>query len=58
MDTTDKNLLNEIQSDFPITPSPFLELGKRINITEKEVINRITRLKEEGIIRRIGGNFN
>jgi siroheme decarboxylase len=58
MDTIDKNLLNEIQSDFPITSNPFLEIGKRLNLSADEVIERINRLKEEGVIRRIGGNFN
>lgn len=58
MENIDKALLNAIQSDFPLTPEPFLDLGKKLNISEREVIERITRLKEEGIIRRIGGNFN
>ena len=58
MDEIDKALLNQIQSGFPVTPKPFLELGKKLNISEQEVIDRVTRLKEEGIIRRIGGNFN
>ncbi|MBN2419636.1 MAG: Lrp/AsnC family transcriptional regulator, partial [Deltaproteobacteria bacterium] len=31
---------------------------KRLNLPEDEVIERINRLKEEGVIRRIGGNFN
>ncbi len=58
MDKIDKDLLNEIQSGFPITSRPFLELGERLNMPEDEVIERINRLKEEGVIRRIGGNFN
>ena len=58
MDKIDKDLLNEIQSGFPITSRPFLELGERLNMPEDEVIGRINRLKEEGVIRRIGGNFN
>lgn len=58
MDETDKNILNEIQSDFPITPRPFRELGRRLNLSENEVIEAIRRLKDEGIIRRIGGNFH
>lgn len=58
MDNIDKNLLNEIQSGFPLTQRPFLELGKRLNISEKEVIDRIETLRKEGVIRRIGGNFN
>lgn len=58
MDDIDRAILNEIQSDFPITPRPFYELGKRLNLTEYEVIERVERLKSEGIVRRIGGNFN
>lgn len=57
MDDTDKNILNEIQSDFPITSNPFFELGKRLNLSELDVIERVKRLKDEGIIRRIGGNL-
>jgi DNA-binding Lrp family transcriptional regulator len=58
MDLRDKNILNEIQSDFPVTSRPFLEIGNRFGMSEDEVIVRIRRLKEDGIIRRIGGNFN
>lgn len=58
MDDTDKRILNEIQSDFPIVPLPYRELGKRLNLSEHEVIGRVKKLKEEGIIRRLGGNFH
>jgi siroheme decarboxylase len=58
MDTTDKNILNEIQSGFPVVSRPFLEIGNRLGLSEDEVIGCIKRLKEDGIIRRIGGNFN
>ena len=57
MDKTDKNILNEIQYDFPISSRPYHELGERLNLSESEIINRIKRLKDVGIIRRIGGNF-
>ena len=58
MDNIDKKILNEIQSGFPITPRPYLELGKRVDLSEHEVLERVKRLKSEGVIRRIGGNFN
>ncbi len=58
MDLTDKKIINEIQSGFPVVSRPFLEIGSRLGLSEHEVIERIRRLKEEGIIRRIGGNFN
>ena len=58
MDEVDKTILNEIQSSFPITSRPYRDLGSRIGISEDEVLDRIRRLKKEGIIRRIGGNFH
>jgi DNA-binding Lrp family transcriptional regulator len=58
MDQIDRMILNEIQSDFPIVPQPYLELGKRLGLAEQEVLGRVKRLKAEGIIRRIGGNFS
>ena len=58
MDDVDRALLNDIQTDFPIASRPYHELGKRFDLTEAEVLERLRGLKAEGIIRRIGGNFN
>lgn len=58
MDDTDKAILRAIQSHLPIAERPFLELGQQLGLSEDEVISRIARLKQKGIIRRIGGNFN
>ena len=53
----DKAIINRIQSDFPIASRPYLALAEDLNLTEKEVLERVSRLKKIGIIRRIGGNF-
>jgi len=58
MDDIDREILNEIQSGFPITSRPYLEMGKHLDLTEQEVFERVKRLRQEGIIRRMGGNFN
>jgi DNA-binding Lrp family transcriptional regulator len=58
MDETDKAILRAIQSHLPIAERPFAELGRELNLSEDEVLSRIARLKQKGIIRRIGGNFN
>lgn len=58
MDEKDKAILNEIQSDFPITSRPYLDVGNRLGLSEETVIDAVHRLKQEGIIRRIGGNFH
>jgi DNA-binding Lrp family transcriptional regulator len=57
MDETDKAILNRIQSDFPITSQPYRTIAEELNLTENDILARISRLKEMGIIRRIGGNF-
>lgn len=57
MDNTDKVLLNRIQSDFPITSRPYNSIGDDLGMPETEVMDRLIRLKNMGIIRRIGGNF-
>ncbi|MBI5183955.1 MAG: Lrp/AsnC family transcriptional regulator [Nitrospinae bacterium] len=58
MDILDKKILNSIQSWFPIEEKPFLIIGNELGIGEEEALMRVRRLKEEGIIRRIGASFN
>jgi DNA-binding Lrp family transcriptional regulator len=58
MDAIDRELLNEIQTRFPITGKPFQDLGVRLNCSEEEILTRVRTLKSMGIIRRIGGNFD
>ncbi|PKN29361.1 MAG: Lrp/AsnC family transcriptional regulator [Deltaproteobacteria bacterium HGW-Deltaproteobacteria-21] len=57
MDRLDREIVNAIQSDFPITSRPFLDLANKLGSTEDIILSRIRILKERGIIRRIGGNF-
>jgi DNA-binding Lrp family transcriptional regulator len=58
LDPRDRIILNEIQRKFPLTRRPYLVLGKKLNLREAEVLERVRRLKEEKIIRRIGASFS
>jgi len=58
INSTDKLILNRIQSDFPITNRPFLALANELGLDEATIISSVKKLKELGIIRRIGGNFS
>jgi DNA-binding Lrp family transcriptional regulator len=58
MDERDKELLNLIQADFPVEPHPYRVLGEKLDMTEKEVLDRIASLRNEGIIRRMGASIN
>lgn len=57
IDDVDRAILNQIQSDFPLTPRPYLTIGQQLKLSEDRVLKRVHRLKDAGIIRRIGGNF-
>jgi len=58
MDDLDRRLLDVIQSEFPLTPRPYAEVGTQLGLTEAEVLARVRALKERGVIRRIGANFH
>ncbi len=58
LDETDKAILNQIQSSFPLTPRPYAAVGELLGLTEAEVVSRVQRMMQDGIIRRIGANFN
>jgi DNA-binding Lrp family transcriptional regulator len=58
MDDYDKTILNLIQAGFPLTTRPFQTIGDRVGLSEDEVLNRLQRLKDMGIIRRIGAVFD
>jgi DNA-binding Lrp family transcriptional regulator len=57
-DQTSKNILNRIQADFPIHPRPYKILAEELGMNEDQLIDEIERMKQEMIIRRIGGNFS
>jgi DNA-binding Lrp family transcriptional regulator len=58
LDAVDKIILNRIQSDFPIDPRPFAVIAEELGLREQEVIDRVRDLRQNDIIRRIGGNFS
>ena len=57
IDDIDRAILNQIQSDFPLTSRPYQTIGQQLELSEGEVLKRVKRLKDAGVIRRIGGNF-
>ena len=58
MDKINKNLLNLIQSNFPIESRPFLKIANELDISENQVIDMIKELENDGYIKRIGGIFD
>lgn len=57
MDELDKKIINMIQAEFPLEAEPFKAVAEKLGSTEDEIIRRIRKLKDDGIIRRIGAVF-
>lgn len=57
MDALDKQILDLIQSEYPIESRPYAAVGGRLGLTEAEVLARVRALRQRGIIRRMGANF-
>ncbi|MFH2144485.1 MAG: hypothetical protein ABII75_00435 [Candidatus Omnitrophota bacterium] len=53
-----KRILKVLQSDFPIARQPFKVMAKKLDLDEKELLLKIKRLKNAGVIRRIGAVLN
>jgi DNA-binding Lrp family transcriptional regulator len=58
MDKLDKEILNEIQWTFPLIPKPYKNMAKKFGISDKEMMQRLSTLKEAGIIRQISAIFD
>jgi siroheme decarboxylase len=58
MDEIDKKILNIMQKEFPLVEQPFRVVAERCGISEEETLSRIQKLKDDGIIRRIGAVFD
>ena len=58
MDLIDRKLLNLVQATFPLVSRPFLDLGEELEISEQDVIDRLTELKRTNVLRQISAIFD
>ena len=49
-----KQLLNNYQHDFPLSPRPFEDIAVSLGVSEEDVIDAMTELTENDFISRIG----
>lgn len=58
LDFLDREILNRIQSEIPLTGRPFRTLGSEFGLSESEMLSRIQRMWDLGIVRRLGPIIN
>jgi len=54
----ENELLFEMQNAFPITQRPFEQIGRKLGLSEDEVITMVQKLKDEKIIRQTSAIFD
>ncbi|MEF2964809.1 AsnC family transcriptional regulator [Paenibacillus sp. M1] len=54
MDDIDLLLIRELQGELPFSPDPYGELARRAGCTTGEVLGRLTRMRSQGALKRIG----
>lgn len=54
----DKELLNLIQTQLPLEPRPFAKVAELLAVDESTVLQRLSWLKDNGFIRRLGAFFD
>ncbi len=58
MDKIDRKIINELQGGFPVCESPFAEVAEQLGITEDDLIARVKKLLDEGVLSRFGPMYH
>jgi len=58
LDATDRALINRLQEDLPLGSRPFAAVGDELGLSEDDVLARVNRMKEDGVITRFGPFFD
>ena len=58
LDELDREILNRIQAEVPLAERPFQVLGREFGLSEAEMLSRIQRMWDLGIVRRLGPIIN
>lgn len=58
MDDIDRAIVNLLQDGFPIAERPFAQVAETLCLTEADLIERVRRLCEAGILSRFGPLYN
>ena len=58
MDSIDRRILQELQDNFPLKERPYDLLAERLHIPAGELWDRIQKMLDEGVIRRIGASVD
>ena len=53
----DRDVLARIQGEFPFSPDPYTDIARELGCDPEAAHDSVVRLRQDGIVRRIGGSF-
>lgn len=57
IDPIDALLIHRLHGDFPLTMQPYRDIGQQLGLTEQDVIARLQRMLDDGLLTRFGPLF-
>ncbi|MBO8126297.1 MAG: Lrp/AsnC family transcriptional regulator [Firmicutes bacterium] len=54
----EREILNILQKEFPLVERPFAQVAERVGISEADLLAKIARWRESGLLRRLGPVFD
>ena len=58
LDAPDRHIINSLQGGFPVCDRPYAQAAQSLGLTEEELIARIEKLVQDGVLSRFGPLFN
>lgn len=56
LDALDRQILLMLQDNFPLVSRPFILTAEKLGVSEEEVLRRVQRMIDEGIVRRFSAS--
>ncbi len=58
MDELDRRIINILQQGFPLSEEPYADVAAQLGTTEKDLLNRLSRLLEDKTLTRFGPMYD
>jgi DNA-binding Lrp family transcriptional regulator len=58
MDAVDRLVVGGLQNGFPLCERPYAEVALRLGLSEDELIARLARLRDDGVLSRFGPMYH
>ena len=58
IDAVDRRIINALQGGFPVSPRPYAEAAAKLGLEEDELIARLERLLDDGVLSRFGPMYH